>query len=74
MSRRTYISPTAARTGRLSDQPHAADLVPGFTLDVNLEWHPPGFLDAPARVPAGSVRAVDCGSVTLGEHDVERAA
>ena len=74
MSRRPYFAPGAARTGTLSDQPRAADMRPGWSLDLNLEWHPPQFLDAPSHVPVGSVRALDCDDVTLGLHDAERAS
>jgi hypothetical protein len=69
---RRYIAPTPTRTGTPHSQPKPADMVPGYTLDANLEWNPPQFIDATAYVPTGSVRALDCIAITIAVTDEAR--
>lgn len=59
-------------TGRCQWQPHGEDTRSAWYFDANLNFQETGFLDAPMRLPSGSVRAVDIGDLRLMVSEVER--
>lgn len=61
-----YLTPLPAFTGALHQQPGSELTRSGWSLDQDYNYARHEFLDAPDIVPAGSVRALDSGSLTIG--------
>lgn len=69
-----YLDPIAAMSGALHQQPDSDQTLSGWSLDQGLNYTRMEFLDAPDIIPSGSVRGLDCGSLTIGLAHNEREA
>lgn len=59
-------------TGRCQWQPRGEATQSGWYFDRDLNFQETGFLDAPQRLPSGSVRAIDIGEIRLMIAEVDR--
>ena len=70
---RQYLQPLLERTGALCTQPGVDRTRSGYYFDAALNYQDPdGCLDAPSRIPSGSIRALDLSGVTLARAHVLR--
>lgn len=69
-----WLTPIRARTGALHQQPGTDHTLSGWSIDRDGNYSRMEFLDAPDVIPAGSVRGLECGSLTIGVGHVWRAS
>ena len=70
---RPYLQPLLERTGSLVCQPWVEQTRTGYYFDAALNYQDPeGCLDAPSRIPSGSVRAMDISGATLARAHIRR--
>ena len=61
-----YFKSIDSYTGALHQQPRSEATRPDWYFDKNYEYQSTGFIDAPDITPSGSVKAMDCETLTLG--------
>jgi hypothetical protein len=59
------VPPVNGRTGSLVQQPKSGELIAGALLDVQANWIPCQFLDAPEWLPTGGIQAIQFGELTV---------
>ena len=69
----TCCLPLPQFTGRCQWQPRPDQTLAGWYIDTAANYNEAGFIDAPERIPCGSVRAIDSGRLRLMCADVDCA-